>query len=164
MLNFGTGHADKFLASIEKDIILSSSASTRADPAQRFLGGSSPGNCSRSTRCTPSPSCYTSPPAPPSGWRTTWLIRRARDWAKTGKPINARLYVTGAEFEWPKFLAAIKRYQAALPERSSTLALPSRPASSTASATPAPRPKAMRAACAMCLQLLAPETGPDKDN
>jgi hypothetical protein len=53
--------------------------------------------------------------SPAVGLDDDWLIRRARDWAKSGKPINARLYVTGAEFEWPKFLAAIKRYQAALP-------------------------------------------------
>ena len=33
-----------------------------------------------------------------------------------GKPINARLYVTGAEYEWPGFLAGIQRYQALLPE------------------------------------------------
>ena len=39
-----------------------------------------------------------------------WLLGYEEAFARSGKPINARLFVSGAENEWPWFLAGIKHY------------------------------------------------------
>ena len=89
----GTGHADQFLASLETVIFPLVEREYRADPSQRYLAAS---------------------PAVVVGG--DWILGQAKAHAATGRPINARLYVTGAEYEWPGFLAGIQRYQALLPE------------------------------------------------
>jgi predicted alpha/beta superfamily hydrolase len=165
MLNFGSGHADKFLASIEKDIIPFVEREYGADPAQRYLGGSSLGGLFTLYAMYTKPELFKGyiAASPAVGLEDDWLIRRARDWAKSGKPINARLYVTGAEFEWPKFLAAIKRYQAALPElKHPGLTFQSRIIDGERHA--GTKAESYARGLRFVFAPLAPETGPDKDN
>lgn len=112
-----TGHADKFLATLERDIIPFMAREYRADPTHRMLAGSSLGGLFTLYAMYTQPALFegyiAASPAVVVGH--DWLIERAREFAKSGKPIKARLYVTGAEYEWPGFLAGIKRYQQLLP-------------------------------------------------
>ncbi|MGQ3053122.1 MAG: alpha/beta hydrolase [Roseateles sp.] len=116
-LAFGTGHADKFIASLERDIFPLLERDYRGDPAQRYLAGSSLGGLFALHAMYAKPDLFkgyiAASPAVVMG--NDWIIGKAKAYAATGKPINARLYVTGAEYEWPGFLAGIKRYQALLP-------------------------------------------------
>lgn len=114
----GGGHADQFIAALEKDIFPLVEKDYRGDPAQRYLAGSSLGGLFTLHAMYAKPELFkgyiaASPAVVVGG---DWIIGRAKAYAATGKPINARLYVTGAENEWPGFLAGIKRYQALLPE------------------------------------------------
>lgn len=117
-LAFGTGNADKFIASLQKDIFPLVERDYRGDPAQRYLAGSSLGGLFTLHAMYAKPELFkgyiaASPAVVVGG---DWIIGQAKAYAATGKPIKARLYVTGAEYEWPGFLAGIKRYQALLPE------------------------------------------------
>jgi predicted alpha/beta superfamily hydrolase len=163
-LAFGTGHADKFLASIEKDIIPFVEREYRANPEQRFIGGSSLGGLFTLYAMYTKPELFKGyiAASPAVGLDDDWLIRRARDWAKSGKPINARLYVTGAEHEWPRFLAGIKRYQAALPElKHPGLSFENRIIDGERHA--GTKAEAYARGLRYVFAKLAPETGPDKD-
>lgn len=113
-----TGNADKFLASLEKAIFPLVEREYRGDPAQRYLAGSSLGGLFTLHAMYVRPELFkgyiaASPAVVVGG---DWIIGQAKAYAATGKPIKARLYVTGAENEWPGFLAGIQRYQALLPE------------------------------------------------
>lgn len=112
-----TGHADKFLATLESEIIPFVEREYRADPTHRVLAGSSLGGLFTLYTMYTKPALFegyiAASPAIVVG--SDWLLGVARDYAKSGKPIKARLYVTGAEYEWPSFLAGVKRYQALLP-------------------------------------------------
>jgi uncharacterized protein len=117
-LSSSTGNADKFIAALEKDIFPLMEREYRADPAQRYLAGSSLGGLFTLHAMYARPELFkgyiaASPAVVVGG---DWIIGRAKAYAATGKPINARLYVTGAANEWPGFLAGIKRYQGLLPE------------------------------------------------
>lgn len=113
----GSGQADKFLAALERDIFPLMEREYRADPAQRFLAGSSLGGLFTLHAMYAKPERFkgyiAASPAVVVG--NDWIIGQAKAHAATGKPIKARLYVTGAENEWPGFLAGIQRYQALLP-------------------------------------------------
>jgi predicted alpha/beta superfamily hydrolase len=117
-LSAGTGHADKFIAALENDIFPLVERDYRGDPAQRYLAGSSLGGLFTLHAMYARPELFkgyiAASPAVVVG--NDWIIGRAKAYAATGKPHNARLYVTGAENEWPGFLAGIQRYQALLPE------------------------------------------------
>lgn len=112
------GHADKFIAALEKDIFPLVERDYRGDPAQRYLAGSSLGGLFTLHAMYARPELFkgyiAASPAVVVG--SDWIIGRAKAYAATGKPLDARLYVTGAEYEWPGFLAGIQRYQALLPE------------------------------------------------
>jgi hypothetical protein len=113
-----TGHADKFLATLEHDVIPLVERDYRADPAHRVLAGSSLGGLFALYAMYTRPALFegyiaASPAVVVGG---DWIIGQAKAYAATGKPIHARLFVTGAEYEWPGFLAGIQRYQALLPD------------------------------------------------
>jgi len=113
-----SGHADKFLASLEREVFPLVERDYRADPAHRYLAGSSLGGLFALYAMYSRPELFkgyiaASPAVVVGG---DWIIDRAKAYAATGEPINARLFVTGAEYEWPAFLAGIRRYQALLPE------------------------------------------------
>ena len=117
-LGADSGHADKFLATLEHEIIPFMEREYRADPAHRVLAGSSLGGLFTLYAMYAKPTLFegyiaASPAVVVGG---DWIIGQAKAYAATGKPIKARLYVTGAEYEWPGFLAGIQRYQALLPQ------------------------------------------------
>lgn len=112
-----TGHADKFLATLANDIVPLMEREYRADPAHRALAGSSLGGLFALYAMYTRPQLFqgviAASPAVVMGGG--WIIERAKAFVATGQRLNARLYVTGAEYEWPGFLAGIRRYQALLP-------------------------------------------------
>ena len=113
-----SGHADRFLDTLEKTIFPLVEREFRGDPAQRYVAGSSLGGLFVLHALYARPQLFkgyiaASPAVVVGG---DWIIGRAKAFAASGKPLPARLYVTGAEHEWPGFLAGIRRYQALLPE------------------------------------------------
>lgn len=118
-LALGTGHADKFLDSLEKEIIPFIEREYRADPAHRMLAGSSLGGLFALYTMYTKPELFegyiAASPAVVAG--DDWLLGYEEKFAKAGRSLPARLYVTGAEHEWTGFLAGIKRYQQRLTER-----------------------------------------------
>jgi predicted alpha/beta superfamily hydrolase len=116
--NQDSGHADRFLATLEHDILPFVEREYRGDPQHRYLAGSSLGGLFALYAMYTRPALFegyiAASPAVVAGG--DWIIGQAKAYAASGKPIKARLYVTGAEYEWPGFLAGIKRYQALLPE------------------------------------------------
>ena len=159
-----SGHADKFLATIERDIIPFMEREYRADPAHRFLAGSSLGGLFALYAMYSKPALFegyiaASPAVVVGG---DWIIGQAKAYAATGKPIKARLYVTGAEYEWPGFLAGIKRYQALLPElKHPGLVWQSRIIDGERHA--GTKAESYTRGMRFVFELLAPETGPSKD-
>ncbi len=113
-----SGHAERFLATIEREIIPFMEREYRAHPSQRMLAGSSLGGLFALYAMYTKPTLFqgyvAASPAVVAG--RDWILQRAREVARAGTRIDARLYVTGAEYEWPAFLAGIRRYQQALPE------------------------------------------------
>jgi uncharacterized protein len=113
-----SGHADRFLDALERDVFPLVERDYRADPAQRYVAGSSLGGLFVLHAMYARPALFqgyiAASPAVVVG--DDWIIGRAKAYAAAGKALKARLYVTGAEYEWPGFLAGIRRYQALLPE------------------------------------------------
>lgn len=119
LLALGTGHADKFLESLEKEIIPFIEREYRADPSCRVLAGSSLGGLFALYTMYTKPQLFqgyiAASPAVVVG--NDWLLDYEDRFARSGRPLNARLYVTGAEYEWEGFLAGIRRYQQRLTGR-----------------------------------------------
>jgi predicted alpha/beta superfamily hydrolase len=159
-----TGHADRFLATLAADIFPLVEREYRGDPAQRYLAGSSLGGLFALHALYARPELFkgyiaASPAVVASG---DWIIGRAKAYAATGKPLNARLYVTGAEHEWPGFLAGIQRYQALLPVlKQPGLVWQSRTIDGERHA--GTKAEAYVRGLRFVFEPLAPETGPSKD-
>ncbi|HET7537361.1 MAG TPA: alpha/beta hydrolase-fold protein [Candidatus Didemnitutus sp.] len=114
-----SGHAAEFLGYLEKDIIPFVEREYRADSSYRVLAGSSLGGLfalyTMYTKPTLFQGCIAASPAVVVG--KDWLLGYEEKFAQSGQPLNARLYVTGAENEGRGFLAGIKRYQDRLTTR-----------------------------------------------
>jgi uncharacterized protein len=106
------GHAAEFLVYMQKEIIPLMEREYRADPAFRALAGSSLGGLFTLYTMYTQPELFQGyvavSPATPVG--NDWLFTYAEKYAKSGAPIKGRLYMTGAENEFPGLLAAIKRF------------------------------------------------------
>ncbi len=160
----GTGHADRFLATLARDIIPFMEREYRADSAHRYLAGSSLGGLFTLYAMYTRPELFegyiAASPAVVVG--DDWIIKQARAYAASGKPIKARLYVTGAEYEWPAFLAGIKRYQALLPAlKQPGLVWQSRVIDGERHA--GTKAESYTRGMRFVFEPLAPETGPSKD-
>jgi uncharacterized protein len=107
-----TGHAADFLATIEQTIIPFIDREYRTDTSYRVLSGSSLGGLFTLYTMYTKPELFQAYVAvsPAVGEGKDWLFGYEDAFAKSGKPLKARLYMTGAEYEWPKFLDAIKRF------------------------------------------------------
>ncbi|WP_457389818.1 alpha/beta hydrolase [Roseateles sp. P5_E1] len=163
-LSSSTGNADKFIAALEKDIFPLMERDYRADPAQRYLAGSSLGGLFTLHAMYAKPDLFkgyiAASPAVVMG--NDWIIGQAKAYAATGKAIKARLYVTGAEYEWPGFLAGIKRYQALLPElKHPGLVFQNRTIDGERHA--GTKAESYTRGMRFVFEPLAPETGPSKD-
>jgi predicted alpha/beta superfamily hydrolase len=113
------GHAAEFLGTLEKDIIPFIEREYRADPSYRVLAGSSLGGLFALYTMYTKPALFqgyiAASPAVVRG--NDWIMEYEEAYAKSGQPLKARLFVTGAENEGRGFLAGIQRYQKRLTTR-----------------------------------------------
>lgn len=104
-----SGHAKDFLDTIEKVFIPLIEKEYRADPKQRVLGGASLGGLFTLYSMFTKPDLFTGyiavTPAVLLG--DSWLLKYEDEFAKAGKSVNARLYMTAGGNEAPYFVAPI---------------------------------------------------------
>lgn len=107
-----SGHAADFLRTLEHEIIPFVAREYRVDPSCRVLAGSSLGGLftlyAMYTRPELFQACIAASPA--VDVHDNWLLGYEEAFARSGTPLHVRLYLTGAENEWPAFLAAIRRF------------------------------------------------------
>ncbi len=115
-----TGHAAEFLDAVERRIIPMVEREYRADPSYRVLGGSSLGGLFTLYAMFTRPELFQAyiAPSPAVDFASDWLFQYEAAFARAGgaRRLHARLLMTGAEREWPGFLASIKRFDARLRE------------------------------------------------
>jgi len=159
-----SGQADRFLDTLERTVFPLIEREFRADPGQRHIAGSSLGGLFVLHALYARPQLFqgyiaASPAVVVGG---DWIIGRAKAYAASGKPLPARLYVTGAEHEWPGFLAGIQRYQALLPElKQPGLVFERRTIDGERHA--GTKPESYTRGMRFIFAPLAPEQGPSKD-
>lgn len=109
-----SGHAARFLHTLEHRIIPFVEENYRADPEFRALAGSSLGGLFSIYTMLTRPGLFQGHIAasPAAEVHDDWLAGYEDAFAASGKPLPTRFYMTGAEREWPEFLAAIKRFRA----------------------------------------------------
>lgn len=107
-----SGHAAEFLGTLEQTIIPFMAQNYRVDPAHRVLAGSSLGGLFTLYTMYTKPGLFQGyiAASPAVGVGHDWLFGYEETFAKAGRPIKARLYMTGAENEWAAFLGGIKRF------------------------------------------------------
>jgi predicted alpha/beta superfamily hydrolase len=113
-----SGHGAAFLEVMEHEIIPFVERRYRVDTSQRVLGGSSLGGLFALYVLFTKPALFTAyiAPSPAVPFADDWLFKQEQAFAKSGKPLAARLYMTGAEKEEPSYLADVKRFDAQLRE------------------------------------------------
>jgi predicted alpha/beta superfamily hydrolase len=114
-----SGHAAEFLAVVEHQFIPFVERTYRAEPSYRVLGGSSLGGLFTLYALFQKPGLFQAyvAPSPAANWADDWLFQMEEAYAESGRPVRARLFMTGAEKEWPDLLAAIKRFDDRLSKR-----------------------------------------------
>lgn len=115
-----TGHATEFLSVVEKEFIPLIEREYRVDPSYRVLGGSSAGGHFALYAMLARPGLFQAiiAPSPAADWGNDWLFRFEEEFHRSGRPLPVRLFMSGAELEWPQFLDGIKRFHARLASRS----------------------------------------------
>jgi predicted alpha/beta superfamily hydrolase len=111
-----SGHAADFLRSLKEEIIPFVEHAYRADPTQRVLAGSSLGGLFALYAMYTDPGLFQGYIAASPAVREAapWMAEHAEAFARSGRPLQARLYFTTAENEWPDFRAAIERFHTQL--------------------------------------------------
>jgi uncharacterized protein len=114
-----SGHAKEFLAVLEDQIIPFVEGRYRADSSFRVLGGSSLGGLFALYVMFTKPALFAAyiAPSPAVPYAAGWLLRHEEAFAKSGKPLAARLYMTAAAEEQPWFVHAVKKFDAQLRQR-----------------------------------------------
>lgn len=114
-----SGHATEFLAYLEQEIIPFMEREYRADPKHRALAGSSLGGAFTLFAMYTKPELFEGyiAASPAVNLQNGWLFDYEKAFAESGKPLRARLYMTGAENEWPTFLAGIERFDRQIAQR-----------------------------------------------
>ncbi len=106
------GHAAEFLTYLEKEIIPFVDRQYRTDPSFRALAGSSLGGLFTLYTMYTKPTLFqgyiAASPATPIV--NDWLFGYAQKFAESGVPIKGRLFMSGAENEYPGLLDGIKRF------------------------------------------------------
>jgi uncharacterized protein len=107
-----SGHAADFLQTLEQTIVPFIDREYRTDPSHRVLAGSSLGGLFTLYTMYSKPDLFQGyiAASPAVLLQREWLFGYEDAFAKSGKPLKARLYMTGAENEWPSFLDGIKRF------------------------------------------------------
>jgi uncharacterized protein len=114
-----SGHASEFLDMLEHEIIPFVEREYRADASYRVLGGSSLGGLFTLYAAFAKPGLFQGyvAPSPAVGWEHDWLFGYEEAFAKSGQELRGRLFMTGAENEWPDFLASVRSFDARLRQR-----------------------------------------------
>jgi predicted alpha/beta superfamily hydrolase len=114
-----SGHAGDFLQTLEQVIIPFVDREYRTDLSYRVLAGSSFGGLFTLYAMYTKPGLFQAYVAasPAVALQNDWLFGYEEAFAKSGKPLRARLYMTGAENEWPSFLAGIERFRQRIAQR-----------------------------------------------
>lgn len=111
-----TGHAAEFLDLVEHTIIPLVERDYRADPTYRVLGGSSLGGLFTLYALLTRPGLFQAyiAASPAVGFDGDWLFRYEAAFARSpaAREVHARLFVSGADHEWPDFFGAIQRFNA----------------------------------------------------
>jgi len=114
-----TGHAAEFLHTIETEIIPYIDREFRTDPAHRVLAGASLGGLFTLY------SMYTKPELFSGYIAATPAVLSANDWllgyeaafAKSGRSLKGRLFVSVATNEWPNYVGSILKYNSRISAR-----------------------------------------------
>jgi predicted alpha/beta superfamily hydrolase len=116
-----SGHAADFLRTIATEVIPLVEREYRADPSYRVLAGASLGGLFTLYAMYAKPGLFqayiAATPAVVVG--DDWLFGYEEAFAKSGRPLSARLFVSGGGNESPAFLAGIKRFSARIVSRQS---------------------------------------------
>jgi predicted alpha/beta superfamily hydrolase len=114
-----SGHAAQFLSVVEKEIVPFVEKEYRADAGYRVLGGSSLGGLFALYTMYSRPGLFRAviAPSPAVDWASDWLFDFERAFAARGQDLQARLFMSGAEREFPGLLPSIRRFHARLLER-----------------------------------------------
>jgi uncharacterized protein len=114
-----SGHAKEFLAVIENEIIPLVEREYRGDPGYRVLAGSSLGGLFTLYAMLARPGLFFARIAasPAAQWADDWLLSFEEEFHKSGQPLGGRLFMTGAEEEFPEILDGAKRFDARLRQR-----------------------------------------------
>ena len=114
-----SGHAQEFLATIEKEIIPLVEREYRADPSYRVLAGSSLGGLFTLYAMFARPGLFVAyvAPSPAAEWAEDWLLGFEEEFHRSGQPLGARLFMTYAEKDPDMILEGVKRFDARLRER-----------------------------------------------
>ena len=114
-----SGHGAEFLAVVEHQFIPFMEQTYRADPSYRVLGGSSLGGLFTLYALFSKPGLFQAyvAPSPTANWADDWLFQLEEAYAQSGRKVRGRLFMTGAEKEWPDLLEAIKRFDVQLSKR-----------------------------------------------
>lgn len=117
--NPDSGHASEFLTTIETEIIPFVEREYRIDSSHRVLAGASAGGLFTLYAMYTKPELFhayiANTPVVIVG--DDWLLEYEEQFMKSGRPLNARLFVTMGENEGPGFLAGILRYNARVASR-----------------------------------------------
>ena len=114
-----SGHAAEFLAVLEREIIPFVEKRYRADASYRVVGGSSLGGLFALYVLFTKPALFAAyiAPSPAVPYAAGWVLRQEEAFAKAGKPLAARLFMTVAEKEQPWWVYAVKKFDAQLRAR-----------------------------------------------
>jgi hypothetical protein len=124
-----SGHADQFLGVIEKEIIPFVEREYSADPAHRVLGGSSFGGVFTLYAMFTKPELFwaymaISPvvsvgewPHAAAGAPKGWMFGYEDAFARSGRPLNTRLFMSVGSLEWKEQVESIRRFDEILSKR-----------------------------------------------
>jgi uncharacterized protein len=114
-----SGHAAEFLETIEQTIIPFIDREYRTDASHRVLAGSSLGGLFTLYAMYTKPDLFQGyiAASPAVRHRDKWMSDYEDAFERSHKPLKARLFMTGAENEWPSFLASIKRFHGRIEHR-----------------------------------------------
>lgn len=108
-----------FLGALEREILPFVERTWRVQPGRRVLVGSSLGGLFALYALLERPGLFHGVVAvsPAVNWADDWLFGVEERVAAASRTLPGRLFMSGAEREWPDYLAAIRRFDARLRER-----------------------------------------------
>lgn len=114
-----SGHAEEFLGVIEREIIPFVEREYRTDPSHRVLSGSSFGGVFVLYAMFTRPELFwgyiANSPVVHVG--DDWMFAYEEAFAKSGRPLNTRLFMSMGSLEWPSQVESIRRFDTRLAGR-----------------------------------------------